>query len=124
MLDKTKILPIILDALKSGSEDSIEANLGGLGETAVEKASEIASNIKTLCEEYDYFQSADFQKRVEGQSELYVNFVKQSFSQAYEDRLIEAIRNIEHSDTIFELIQDHQKQHVNAIRKNLAQLYQ
>ncbi len=123
MLDKTKILPIILDALKSGAEENIEANLGGLGDTVVEKASVIATNIKSLCENYDYFQSSDFLKRVEGQSEFYVNFVKQSFNQAHEDRLIEAIRNIEHSDTIFDLIQSDQKQHVNAIRDNLAQIY-
>ena len=123
MLDKTAILPMIINALMSDSESDIKTNFSGLGDTAAEKASEIANNIRSLCEDYDYFKSPDFEKRVEGQSQFYINFVKQSFAQAHEDRLLEAIRNIEHSDTIFELIQDHQKQHVTAIRKNLSQIY-
>lgn len=122
MLEKSKVLPIIIAALQDDAEDRINSSLYGLGEEGIEKAREIASNIQLICSDYDYFQSPDFLDRIKGQSEAYVNFVKQGFSQAHEDRLLEAIRNIEKSDTIFDLIQNHQKQYVTAIRKNLAQL--
>ncbi len=122
MLEKSKVLPIIIAALQDNSEDSINMSLHALGDEGIQKARNIASNIRLICTDYDYFQSADFQDRIKGQSEAYINFVKQGFSQAHEDRLLEAIRNIEKSDTIFDLIQNHQKQYVTAIRKNLAQL--
>ncbi len=122
MIDKTKVIPLILTTIKSTDVSNYGNLFPGLNTMQLDRINRIANDMKKIYSEFDYVKSPDFQASVKDKSEAYISFVKQSFGQAHEDRLFEALRNIENNDTIFELIQEQHKHLIENIRKNISEL--
>ena len=108
--------------LKTESITEASELMEGLNDHQKQKIDNIANNLKTIFDEFDYEKSPDFAESIKDKSETYINFLKQSFSQAHNDRLYEALRNIEHKDTIFGLVQADHQTLIESIRTNLRDL--
>ena len=131
MLAKQKVLHLILALLKGGDIELLKNSsvLGGESYSDIDKESikKIGKLVAEIYASYDYFRSPEFLDSIAGKSEKYRDMKINMESsvpkrQKHKEDFMSAIRELQSSKRIYELINKSNHKEVDEIVKLLAEL--